>query len=70
MGEKVGGLKWTVDNTEVSFDARKGRIREDFGNRRKSRLCNDLQRSKGCEAPVSEAAELPGASQSFSWNRN
>lgn len=23
MGEKVGGLKWTVDNTEVSFDARK-----------------------------------------------
>lgn len=54
MREKVEELKRTADKTAVSFDARKSWTFTENGKRRKSRLCNYLQRNKSFEGPQAE----------------
>lgn len=45
-------------------------VHEDFGNRKKTRLYNGLQRREGCEDLPAEVGELASTSQPFFWNRN
>lgn len=52
------------------FGKEEQNVHKDIGNRSKTKLYNDLQRSKGSEEPLAEVADLASTSQLFFWNRN